>query len=130
MKKEWEGPTWTGFNVGDVLFSIALSGTKGERAAAKVCRGCSPCALRLATGATRAAKNVPAVNGLLSFRVKNLDEVCKVLKTKGVEFLAEPHQQEWTRTSWFFVRRRSRAVPEPNCSPALTWRRLSPTLVP
>jgi predicted enzyme related to lactoylglutathione lyase len=51
--------------------------------------------LRLATGATRAAKNVPAVNGLLSFRVKNLDEVCKVLKTKGVEFLAEPHQQEW-----------------------------------
>lgn len=95
LKKEWEGPDWTGFHIGGTLFSIALSGTKGCKEGSKICKGCSPCIFRFSASKNKQEKNVFTVTALISFRVENLDETYKDLKEKGVEFITEPKKQAW-----------------------------------
>ena len=95
LKKEREGPTWTGFKVGKTTFSVALSGTKGHRTESETCKGCSPCALRLSAGDKPRTKPLPSTAALISFGVRNLDETCKALKAQGVEFLSRPANQVW-----------------------------------
>lgn len=95
LKKEWEGPDWTGFRVGGTLFSIALSGTRGRKEGSKICKGCSPCVFRYSAGKKKQEKEVPALTALISFKVGNLDEAYRELKKKGVKFIAEPRKQAW-----------------------------------
>lgn len=46
LKKTYEHPVWTSFDVEGISFALAASGTKGSKEGGKVCTSCSLCVLR------------------------------------------------------------------------------------
>ena len=94
LKKVYEHPVWTSFDVGGISFALAASGTKGEKVE-KECRSCSLCVLRYASGLTQQDVGRPTAMAVLYFGVENLDEAYAKLKEQGVKFIAEPKVQGW-----------------------------------
>ncbi|MEA2089246.1 MAG: VOC family protein [Thermoproteota archaeon] len=95
LKKTYEHPVWTSFDVGGVTFALAASGTKKSKKGAKVCTSCSLCVLRFAAGKMKQEKEAPTATSVIYFEVENLDEVYKKLKEQGVRFITEPKEQGW-----------------------------------
>jgi len=95
LKKAYEHPVWTSFDVGGVSFALAVSGIKGSEKGAKVCTSCSLCVLRYAAGKMKQDKKAPAATSVIYFGVENLDETYGRLKEQGVTFITEPKEQGW-----------------------------------
>ena len=95
LKKTYEHPVWTSFDVGGVSFAVAASGTKKSEKGGKVCTSCSLCVLRYAAGKMKMDREAPSATSVLYFEVENLEEVYRKLKEQGVKFIAEPREQGW-----------------------------------
>jgi len=95
LRKTYEHPVWTSFDVGGTSFALALSGTKGSPEGAKVCKSCSPCVLRFSAGKTKLNKEAPTATSVIYLEVENLDSVYGKLRKRGVRFLTEPKEQAW-----------------------------------
>lgn len=95
LKKTYEHPVWTSFDIGGTSFALAASGTKGGKEGAEICKSCSLCVLRFSAGKMKQAKEVPAATSVIYLAVENLDSTYKELKEKGVEFIAQPKEQAW-----------------------------------
>lgn len=95
LKKTYEHPVWTSFDVGGVTFALAASGTKKREKGAKVCTSCSLCVLRFAAGKMKLDKEAPTATSVIYFEVENLDEVYRKLREQGVKFVTEPKEQGW-----------------------------------
>lgn len=95
LRKTYEHPVWTAFDVGGVSFALAAAGTKGSKEEAKTCCSCSFCVLRFVTGKEKADKDVPSATSVIYFEVENLEESYSKLKNEGVEFITEPREQGW-----------------------------------
>lgn len=95
LKKTYEHPVWTSFDIGDTSFALAVSGTKGGEKGAEICTSCSPCVLRFAAGKMRQDKENPTATSVIYLAVENLDAIYRELKEKGVEFISEPREQAW-----------------------------------
>jgi len=93
LKKAYEHPVFTSFDVGGTLFGLAASGTKGSKEGAKICNSCSLCVLKFAAGKLK--QDAPTATSVIYLNVENLDEVYARLKEKGVKFLTEPKKQAW-----------------------------------
>ncbi|MGB9778871.1 MAG: VOC family protein [Candidatus Bathyarchaeales archaeon] len=94
LKKVYEHPVWTSFDVGGISFALAASGTKGEKGE-RECRSCSLCVLRYVSVSTQRDVGRPTAMAALHFEVENLDEIYAKLKEQGVKFIAEPKVQGW-----------------------------------
>ena len=95
LRKTYEHPVWTSFDVGGTSFALALSGTKGSPENAKVCKSCSLCVLRFSAGKMRPDKEAPTASSVIYLEVEDLDSVCGTLRKRGVKFLTEPKEQAW-----------------------------------
>jgi predicted enzyme related to lactoylglutathione lyase len=95
LRKTYEHPVWTSFDVGEVSFALALSGTKKSEKNAKVCTSCSLCVLRYAAGKVKLDKETPTATSVIYFQLENLDETHRKLKEQGVKFITEPKEQGW-----------------------------------
>lgn len=95
LKKDYQHPVWTHFDVGGTPFALAASGTKGSKEEAKMCTSCSLCTLRFAAGKLK--QTGPTAISVLYLDVENLDTVNSKLKKKGVKFITEPTKQAWGR---------------------------------
>jgi predicted enzyme related to lactoylglutathione lyase len=95
LKKTYEHPAWTSFNVGGTSFALAASGTKGSVRGTRVCTSCSSCVLRYAVSKMKPNKEAPTAMSVLYFEVENLDESYRKLRDQGVQFVAEPEKQGW-----------------------------------
>jgi predicted enzyme related to lactoylglutathione lyase len=96
LKKTYEHPVWTSFDIGETSFALAASGTKGGKMdKAKTCTSCSLCALRFTS--TKPKQDVPTANSVLYLDVENLDTAYGKLKKKGVKFITKPTKQAWGR---------------------------------
>jgi predicted enzyme related to lactoylglutathione lyase len=95
LRKTYEHPVWTSFDVGGTSFALALSGTKGSTEGSIVCKSCSLCVLRFSAGKTKSDKEAPTATSVIYLEVKNLDSVYGKLKKRGVRFLTEPKEQAW-----------------------------------
>lgn len=93
LEKEYEHPVWTSFDVGGTSFALAASGTKGSKEGAKVCKSCSLCVLRLASGGLK--QDVPTATSVIYLEVENLDVAYSRLREKGITFITEPKKQGW-----------------------------------
>jgi len=93
LKKAYEHPVFTSFDIGGTLFGLSLSGTKGSKEGAKVCNSCSLCVLKFA--ARKLRPDTPTATAVVYLNVENLDAVYADLKDKGVKFLTEPKKQAW-----------------------------------
>ena len=93
LQKEYENPVWTSFDVGGTSFALAASGTKGSKEGAKVCKSCSLCVLRFASGGLK--QDVPTVTSVIYLEVENLDVAYSKLKENGITFITEPKKQGW-----------------------------------
>jgi len=95
LEKTYGHPVWTSFDVGGVLFALAVSGTKGSEKGAKGCTSCSLCVLKYAAGKMKQDKKAPATFSVIYFGVENLDETYGRLKEQGVTFITKPKEQGW-----------------------------------
>ena len=95
LRKTYEHPVWTSFDVGGTSLALAVSGTKGSPEGAKVCKSCSLCVLRFSAGKTKPDKEAPTATSVIYLEVENLDSVYGKLKKRGVKFLTEPKEQAW-----------------------------------
>jgi len=95
LKKAYEHPVWTSFDVGGTPFALAAAGTKQGDEKAETCTSCSLCVLRFSTGKLK--QDVPTAISVLYLDVENLDTVYGDLKEKGVKFITEPTEQAWGR---------------------------------
>ena len=95
LKKVYEHPVWTSFDVGGVSLALAASGTKGSKKGAKACTSCSLCVLRYVAGMMKQGREAPTATSVLYFEVENLSEVYEKLKEEGVKFITEPQDQGW-----------------------------------
>lgn len=95
LKKTYEHPVWTSFDVGGTPFALAASGTKQSGRKGKVCTSCSLCTLRFASGGLK--PDAPTAISVLYLDVDDLDAVYSTLKGKGVKFITEPKEQAWGR---------------------------------
>lgn len=95
LKKNYEHPVWTSFDVGGTNFALARSGTKKGGKARKVCTSCSMCVFRHEARRADPGKGQVSVSSAIYLGVDKLDEFCATLKGKGVRFLAEPKEQSW-----------------------------------
>ena len=93
LKKAYEHPVWTSFDVGGTRFALAVSGTKGSKEGAKVCKSCSLCVLRFASGGLK--QGAPTATSVVYLTVENLDVAYSKLKGNGVTFITEPRKQGW-----------------------------------
>lgn len=93
LKKVYEHPVWTSFDVGGTTFALAASGTKGTKEGTEVCKSCSLCVLRFASGGSK--RNVPTATSIIYLEVENLDATYSRLKESGVKFVTEPKKQGW-----------------------------------
>jgi len=93
LRKTYEHPVWTSFDIGGVTFAIAVSGTKGK--GEKICKSCALCTLRYAAGKMKLHKETPTATSVIYLVVEDLDRVYEELKRKGVEFISEPKEQSW-----------------------------------
>lgn len=94
LKKTYEHPVWTSFEVGGVSFALAVSGTKSEKDA-EICKSCSLCVLRYATGLMKPDKAAPTATSVIYFEVEKLDEIYSKLNEQDVTFVTEPKEQGW-----------------------------------
>jgi len=90
LKKSYEHPVWTSFDIEGTMFALAVSGTK-EGKKDDLCKSCSPCLLRL----SGELKDIPTTVSVIYLAVENIDETYRKLKDKGVEFITEPKTQGW-----------------------------------
>ncbi len=95
LKKTYEHPVWTAFDVGGTRFALAASGTKRSMESAKLCTSCSLCVLRYVAGRTKQDKEKPTATSVLYLEVEDLNEIYETLKEKGTKFVAEPRKQGW-----------------------------------
>ena len=95
LRKTYEHPVWTSFDVGGTSLALAVSGTKGSAEGAKVCKSCSLCVLRFSAGKMKPDKEAPTATSVIYLEVENLDSVYGKLKKRGVRFLTEPKEQAW-----------------------------------
>ncbi len=95
LKKSYDHPVWTSFDVGGVSFALAASGTKGKEKDTELCKSCSLCVLRFAAGKMKLDKKAPTATSILNFEVGNLDETYGILRERGVKFITEPKEQGW-----------------------------------
>jgi predicted enzyme related to lactoylglutathione lyase len=95
LKKTYEHPVWTAFDVGGTRFALAASGTKMSMESAKRCTSCSLCVLRYVAGKWKPDKERPTATAVLYLEVEDLDEVYETLKEKGTRFVAAPREQGW-----------------------------------
>ena len=95
LKKTYEQPVWTSFDVGGISFALASSGTKKSKKDAKLCTSCSLCVLRYATGKMKQNKEAPTATSVIYLGNENLNETYKKLKERGVKFVTEPKEQGW-----------------------------------
>lgn len=100
LRKTYEHPVWTSFDIGGTSFALAVSGTKGSEAGTEICRSCSPCVLRFSASKMKQDREAPSATSVIYLVVEDLDSAYRHLREKGVEFIAEPKQQAWgTRTA-------------------------------
>ena len=95
LKKTYEHPVWTSFDIGGTSFAVATSGTKGKQDGTEPCRSCHLCVLRFGAGNIKQAKEAPAATSVIYLAVEDLDSTYRRLKEKGVEFIGEPKPQAW-----------------------------------
>jgi predicted enzyme related to lactoylglutathione lyase len=95
LKKTYEHPVWTSFDVGGVSFALGASGTKKKVKDADVCTSCSMCVLRYAAAKMKQDKEAPSASSVIYLGVDNLDEFYKSLTSQGVKFITEPKDQGW-----------------------------------
>jgi predicted enzyme related to lactoylglutathione lyase len=95
LKKTYEHPVWSSFDVGGVSFAVASSGTKKSTKKADLCTSCSMCVLKYATEKTKQDENVPSATSVIYLGVDNLDELYKKLNDQGVKFITKPTDQGW-----------------------------------
>jgi len=95
LKKSYEHPVWTCFDVGGVLVGLAASGTKKRKECQKICRACSVCVLRYASSSMKQDKEAPVATYGIYFEVENLNKTYKKLKEQGVKFVTKPKEQGW-----------------------------------
>ena len=95
LKKTYEHPVWTSFDIEGTSFALAASGTKGSEKGAKICKSCSLCVLRFSASKVRQEKETHTATFAIYLAVENLDAIYKKLKEKDVEFIAEPKEQTW-----------------------------------
>jgi len=93
LKKTYEHPVWTSFDIEGTSFALAASGTKGGEKGAEICKSCSPCVLRFT--ASKRDKEAPTATSVIYLAVENLDSVYRELREKRVEFIAGPREQAW-----------------------------------
>ncbi len=86
LRKSYEHPVWTAFDVGGTIIGLAASGTKKMKEGAKICKTCSVCVLRYAK----------ISNAVLYLKVEDIDEAYGKLKEQGVKFLTKPQEQKWS----------------------------------
>lgn len=95
LKKTYEHPAWTSFDLEGTSFALAASGTKGREEGAQICRSCSPCVLRFSGGKMKQDEETPSATSVIYLAVENLESTHRELTGKGVEFLAGPREQAW-----------------------------------
>jgi len=95
LRKTYENPVWTSFDVDGVSFALAVSGTKQTKKSAKICTSCSTCVLRYAAGKIKQDKDAPTATSVIYFEVENLDETYEKLREQGVRFITKPKEQGW-----------------------------------
>lgn len=96
LKKAYQHPVWTSFDIGETSFALAASGTKGAKVEkAKICTSCSLCALRFTSAKLK--QDAPTAISVLYFDVENLDAAYGKLKERGVKFITKPTKQAWGR---------------------------------
>lgn len=95
LKKTYEHPVWTSFDIEGISFALAASGTKGSEKGAKICKSCSPCVLRFSASKTEQEKETPTATSVIYLAVENLNSIYRKLREKGAEFVAEPREQAW-----------------------------------
>jgi predicted enzyme related to lactoylglutathione lyase len=95
LKKMYEHPVWTAFDVGGTRFALAASGTKRSKESPERCTSCSLCVLRYVAGKMKADKERPTATAVLYLEVEDLDEIYESLKEKGTKFVTEPREQGW-----------------------------------
>ena len=95
LKKMYEHPVWTAFDVGGTRFALAASGTKRSMESAKRCTSCSLCVLRYVVGKMKQDEEKPTATAVLYLEVEDLNEIYETLKEKGTKFVAEPRKQGW-----------------------------------
>lgn len=95
LKKTYDHPVWTAFDVGGVTFALAASGTKPGGKGRKLCTSCSPCVFRYAMDKKKLGKVESGVSSVVYFQCDDLDSVYKRLIEGGVRFIAEPKDQGW-----------------------------------
>lgn len=95
LKKTYEHPVWTSFDLGGVSLALAVSGTKMSNEASDICKSCSFCVLRFAESKMKYDKKAPAAISVIYIETTNLEEDYKILKEKEVNFITEPKEQDW-----------------------------------
>jgi len=95
LRKTYEHPVWTSFDVGGTSFALATSGTKGSTENAEICKSCALCVLRFSAGKTKPDKEAPTATSVIYLEVENLHSIYGKLKKRGVKFLTEPKEQAW-----------------------------------
>jgi len=95
LKKMYEHPVWTAFDVGGTRLALAASGTKKSIESAKLCTSCSFCVLRYVAGKMKPDREKPTATAIIYLEVADLDEVYEALKEKGTKFVTEPREQGW-----------------------------------
>ena len=93
--KTYEHPVWTSFDVGGTSFALAVSGTKGSKGDAGICKSCSPCVFRYSAAKLTQRRAAPTATAVIYLAVEDLDAVYGELREKGVEFIAGPKEQAW-----------------------------------
>ena len=95
IKKEYEHPVWTSFDVRGTSLALAASGTKRGEKTEEICKSCSPCVFRLAARKADRDEEAPSATYVLYLEVENLDSTYEELSRKGVRFAAKPREQTW-----------------------------------
>lgn len=95
LRKMYEHPVWTAFDVGGVSFALTAAGTKGGEKEGKTCNSCSFCVLRYVAGKKKRKADVPSATSVVYFEVENLEEVYSRLRDQGVKLITKPQKQGW-----------------------------------
>lgn len=95
LKKEYEHPVWTSFDLRGTSFALAASGTRRREKTEETCRSCSPCVFGLAARKADRNEDAPSATYVLYLEVENLDSTYEELRQKGVRFAVEPREQTW-----------------------------------
>lgn len=95
LKKTYEHPVWTSFDVGGITLALAVSGTKTIGKNRKKCTSCSLCVLRYAATNRGENKGKPIATSVVYLEVEEIDKMFNLLKDQDVNFITEPKDQEW-----------------------------------